>query len=99
VEIGLDPSYNHISRTFILGFAGAILILSSDSSKDETRGHVFMVEDCGCGPCSRNAKSQLEAVIEHLVGRQGQPREAQVCAMYLSDYKGWILAPPLPRPH
>ena len=49
--------------------------------------------------CSRNAKSQLDAVIEHLVGRQGQPREAQVHAMYLNDQKGWILAPPLPRPH
>lgn len=28
--------------------------------------------------CSRNAKSQPEAVIEYLVGRQGQPRGAQV---------------------
>ena len=26
--------------------------------------------------CSRNAESRLEAVIEHLVGRQGQPRGA-----------------------
>jgi len=25
--------------------------------------------------CSGNAKSQPEAVTEHLVGRQGQPRE------------------------
>ena len=31
--------------------------------------------------CRRNAKSQLEAVMEHLVGRQGQPRGAQVHAM------------------
>ena len=37
--------------------------------------------------CSGNAKSQPEAVIEHLVGRQGQPRGAQVHTM------------PLPRPH
>ena len=35
--------------------------------------------------CSRNAGSQLEAVIEHLVGRQGQPRGAQVHAMNPSD--------------
>ena len=27
--------------------------------------------------CSGNAKSWLEAVIEHLMGRQGQPRGAQ----------------------
>jgi len=33
----------------------------------------------------RNAESQLEAVIEHLVGRQGQPRGAQLHAMGLSD--------------
>jgi len=31
--------------------------------------------------CSGNAKSWLEAVIEHLVGRQVQPRASQVCAM------------------
>jgi len=49
--------------------------------------------------CSRNAESQLEAVIEHLVGRQGQPRGAQVQAMYLSDWKGWSQDSPLPRPH
>ena len=48
---------------------------------------------------SRNAKSQLETVIEHLVGRQGQPRGAQVHAMYLSDWKGWSQDPSLPRPH
>lgn len=35
--------------------------------------------------CSRNAKSQLEPVIEHLVGRRGQPRGAQVQAMHLSN--------------
>ena len=43
--------------------------------------------------------SQLDPVIEHLVGRQGQPTGAQVYAMYLSDGKGWILAAPLPSPH
>jgi len=32
--------------------------------------------------CSGNAKSQLEAVTEHLVERQGQPRGAQVHAMH-----------------
>ena len=43
--------------------------------------------------------SQLETVIEHLVGRQGQPRGAQVHAMYLSDEKGWSRDAPLSRPH
>ena len=49
--------------------------------------------------CSRNAKSEPEAVIEHLGGRQGQPRGAQVHVMNLSDRKGWSRDPPLPRPH
>ena len=35
--------------------------------------------------CSANAKSQPEAVIERLVGRQGQPRGAQVHVVHLSD--------------
>jgi len=43
--------------------------------------------------CSRNAKSWPEPLIEHLVGRQGQPRGAQVCAMKLSDQKGWRIHP------
>jgi len=47
---------------------------------------------------SGNAKSCLEAVIEHLVGRQGQPGSAQVYAMQLSDQKGWSQDPPLSRP-
>jgi len=33
------------------------------------------------------------------VGRQGQPRGAQVYAMHLSDWEGWSQDPPLPRPH
>lgn len=33
--------------------------------------------------------SWLEPVTEHLVGREGQPRGAQVYAMYLRDQKGW----------
>ena len=37
--------------------------------------------------CSGTSNSWLEPVIEHLVGRQGQPRGAQVHAMYLSDQK------------
>jgi len=37
------------------------------------------------GYCSQNAKSWLEAVIAHLVGRQGQPRGAQVYAVHLID--------------
>ena len=49
--------------------------------------------------CSGNVKSWLEAVIEHLVGMQGQPRGAQVHAMYLSDQKGWNQDPPLSRLH
>ena len=48
---------------------------------------------------SRNAKSQPEPVMEHLVGRQGQPREVQVHYMHLSDWKRWSQDPPLPRPH
>ena len=44
-------------------------------------------------------ESQPEALMEHLVGRQGQPRGAQVHAMYLSDWKGWSQDPALPRPH
>jgi len=36
----------------------------------------------------RNDKSWLETVIEHLVGRQGQSRGAQVHAMHLCDQKG-----------
>ena len=34
--------------------------------------------------CSGNAKSWLETVIKHLVGRQGQPRGAQVHSMQCS---------------
>ena len=49
--------------------------------------------------CSGNAKSWLEAVIEHLMGRQGQPRGAQVHAKNLSDQNRWSQDPPLPRPH
>jgi len=41
--------------------------------------------------------SQPEAVIEHLEGRQGQPRGAQVHAVYPSDEKGWSQDPPLPE--
>jgi len=49
--------------------------------------------------CSGNAKSQPEPVIEHLVRRQGQPRGAQVHAMYLSAQKGWSQDLLLSRPH
>ena len=41
----------------------------------------------------------IAEVMEHLVGRQGQPRGAQVHVMYLSDWKGWSQDAPLPRPH
>lgn len=53
----------------------------------------------GLTDCSRNAESRPEAVMEHLVGRQGQPKEAQLHAMYFNDRKGWSQDPPLPRPH
>jgi len=43
--------------------------------------------------------SQPEAVTEHLVGGQGQPRGAQLHAIPLSDWKGWSQDTPLPRPH
>lgn len=49
--------------------------------------------------CSGSAKSGREPVIEQLVGRQGEPRVAQVHAMLLKDWKGWIQDSPLPRPH
>ena len=42
---------------------------------------------------------RLETMTEHLVGRQGQPRGAQVNAMNLSDQKLWSQDPPLPSPH
>jgi len=35
----------------------------------------------------QNLKSWLEPVMEHLMGRQGQPSGAQVYAMCLSDWK------------
>ena len=49
--------------------------------------------------CGKNAKLWLEAVTEHLVGRQGQPRGAQVQTMYLSDCTWWSQDPSLSRPH
>ena len=49
--------------------------------------------------CGGNVKSQPEAVIEHLVGREGQPREAQLHAMYLSDWKGWSQDLAIPTLH
>ena len=41
----------------------------------------------------------LSGLIEQLVGRQGQPRGAQLRAMHLSDQKGWSQDPSLPRLH
>jgi len=43
--------------------------------------------------------SQPETVIEHLVGRQGQPRGDQVPATHLSDQKRRSQDPPFPRHH
>jgi len=47
-----------------------------------------LVSDFHVWDCSRNTESWPEAVIEHLVGRQGWPRGAQVHAMQLSDWNG-----------
>ena len=49
--------------------------------------------------CSRNAKSQPEPVMEHLVGRQGQPRELRCmqCNHWVTEGLGQDA--PLPRPH
>jgi len=56
---------------------------------------------CGCAYvcvyiyiCSGNAKSQLERVIEHLLGWWEHPRGAQVHAVLLRDWKGWSQDPP-----
>jgi len=38
-------------------------------------------------------------VAEHLVGRQGQGRSAEVHAVELSDWKGWSQDPLLPKSH
>ena len=43
--------------------------------------------------CSRNSKSWVEPEMEHLVGRQGQPRGALVHAAQVSDQKGWCQDP------
>ena len=43
--------------------------------------------------CSRNSKSWIEPEMEHLVGRQGQPRGALVHAAQVSDQKGWCQDP------
>ena len=60
----------------------------------QTQIYIFILEYCG-----GNAKSWLKAVIEHLVGRQGQARGAQVHATDLNDWKCWSQDPSLPRPH
>jgi len=46
--------------------------------------------------CNGNAKSRPNAVMEHLVGRRGQPRGAQVHARALSDWKGGARIQPFP---
>lgn len=47
--------------------------------------------------CSENTESWLEEVIEHLVGRQSQPKGFQVHAVQLSGHKGRRQDLPLPR--
>jgi len=49
--------------------------------------------------CNVSANSRPEPVIEHLVGRLGPPRGAQVQAVHMSDWKGWSQDPVLPRTH
>ena len=58
---------------------------------------VNMERNCCTALCSGNAKSQLEAVIEHLLGRPDQ--QCTCHAMHLSDWKGWSQDALLPRPH
>jgi len=43
---------------------------------------------CRFTRCSRNVKSQAEAVMEHLVGRQGQPKGAWVHAVH--EWLDWL---------
>ena len=63
------------------------LLLSSKLLQRSSCGFQLLVLIIDC--CSGNAKSWPEPVIEHLVGRQGQPTGAQVHAVQLSDWKGW----------
>jgi len=70
---------------------------STCSAEGKDKGRVL--HWCVQHQCRRNAKSLPETVTEHLVGRQGQPRGAQMHAVHLSDWKGWGQDPPLPRPH
>jgi len=46
--------------------------------------------------CSGNAKSQLETVIEHLIGRQSQLRGSEVHVRHVSDQKGGAQIHPFP---
>jgi len=87
----LFNSYLHILLPFLACFIAFIMSNQCD----------FFSSCISCCEtnCSGNAKSGLEAVIEHLGGRQGQSRGAQVHAIHLCDQKGWSKDPPLPRPH
>ena len=78
--------FQHLSVLWTL--TSIIFLLQHNSDKQNRNAH-----------CRGNAESQLEPVIEHLVGRQGQPRAAQLHAMHLSDQRGWSQDPPPPRPH
>ena len=76
-----------------------VLSLTSTSADKTCRQEIYYANVLKRqSACSGNAESQLEAMIEHLVGRQGQPSGAQVHAMYLCDWKGWSQVSPLPRP-
>jgi len=78
--------FQHLSVLWTL--TSIIFLLQHNSDKQNRNAH-----------CRGNAESQLEPVIEHLVGRQGQPRAAQLHALHLNDQKGWSQDPPRPRAH
>ena len=54
------------------------------------RAQTIIIENCGIGGCSRNAK---------WLSNWCQPRGAQLYAMHLNDWKGWSQDPTLPSPY
>jgi len=53
------------------------------------------IQSQNSSPCVAEMLSQPDPMMEHLVGRQGQPRAAKLYAMQLRDWKGWNKDPPL----
>ncbi|XP_040525300.1 uncharacterized protein LOC101748689 isoform X2 [Gallus gallus] len=78
------------------GRSTACAVKSGSCNGNRGRRSAYLILAIQERACRGNAKSQLDAVMEHLVGRQGQPRGAQVYAMCLSDGSQ---DPPLPRSH